>query len=58
VAAAKIQPVRMFQGKAELAMNFYVSLFAGAERSVMKASFRIGTQTILCTDSTGGRLQN
>ena len=56
----------MFEGKAEEAMNFYVSLFAGAEvlrvlrygpnrpgaeGSVMKASFRIGSQTVLCTDS-------
>ncbi|HXN26424.1 MAG TPA: VOC family protein [Candidatus Acidoferrales bacterium] len=67
MADTKIQPSLMFQGKAEEAMNFYVSLFPGAEvlgiirhgpdgpgaeRSVMKASFRIGTQTILCTDST------
>ena len=47
-------------------MNFYVSLFPGAEvfgiirygpngpgaeGSVMEASFRIGSQTVLCTDS-------
>ena len=63
MADTKIQPFLMFQGKAEEAMNFYVSLFPGAqvlgivrhgpgaERSVMKASFRIGTQTILCTNS-------
>jgi predicted 3-demethylubiquinone-9 3-methyltransferase (glyoxalase superfamily) len=62
----KIQPFLMFEGKAEEAMNFYVSLFPGArvlgiirygpdgpggEGSVMKASFRIGSQTIMCTDS-------
>jgi predicted 3-demethylubiquinone-9 3-methyltransferase (glyoxalase superfamily) len=62
----KIRPFLMFDGKAEEAMNFYVSLFAraavlevvrhgpqgpGAEGSVMKASFRIENQTILCTDS-------
>jgi len=56
----------MFEGKAEEAMNFYVSLFPGAkildikryganqpgpEGSVMKASFSIGNQTVLCTDS-------
>jgi len=56
----------MFEGKAEEAMNFYVSLFPGAEvlgivrygangpgveGSVMKASFSIGSQTIRCTDS-------
>jgi predicted 3-demethylubiquinone-9 3-methyltransferase (glyoxalase superfamily) len=53
---AKIQPLLMFGGKAEEAMNFYVLLFPGAkvlgiirygpkgpgsEGSVMKASFRI-----------------
>jgi 3-demethylubiquinone-9 3-methyltransferase len=31
VADTKIQPFLMFQGKAEEAMNFYVSLFSGAE---------------------------
>jgi predicted 3-demethylubiquinone-9 3-methyltransferase (glyoxalase superfamily) len=56
----------MFEGKAEEALNFYVSLFPGAEvlgvlrhgptgsgveGSLAKASFRIGGQTILCTDS-------
>jgi len=56
----------MFEGKAEEAMNFYVSLFPaakildikryganqpGPEGSVMKASFSIGNQTVLCTDS-------
>ena len=61
-----VQPFLMFEGKAEEAMNFYVSLFpnakvvnnerygpnrAGAEGSVMKASFSIGNQTVLCTDS-------
>jgi predicted 3-demethylubiquinone-9 3-methyltransferase (glyoxalase superfamily) len=66
MSEAKIQPFLMFEGKAEEAMNFYVSLFAGAkvlgvlrygpngpgaEGSVMKASFRIGSQTVLCTDS-------
>jgi predicted 3-demethylubiquinone-9 3-methyltransferase (glyoxalase superfamily) len=56
----------MFEGKAEEAMNFYVSLFPnakvldikryganqpGPEGSVMKATFSIGNQTVLCTDS-------
>ena len=56
----------MFAGKAEEAMNFYVSVFPnaevlnvlwygpnapGAEGSVLKASFRIGSQTLMCTDS-------
>jgi len=56
----------MFEGKAEEAMNFYVSLFPGAEvldivrygpngpgveGSVMKASFRMRNQTVMCIDS-------
>ena len=56
----------MFQGKAEEAMNFYMSLFpqsgindvvrygpgeAGAEGYIMKASFSMGGQSVLCTDS-------
>ena len=56
----------MFEGKAEEAMNFYVSLFpgsevidtvrygagaAGAEGSVMKATFSVGGQVVMCTDS-------
>jgi len=64
---SKIRPFLMFAGKAEEAMNFYVSLFYGAEvlsivrhgsngpgveGSVMTASFRIGNQTVMCTDST------
>jgi predicted 3-demethylubiquinone-9 3-methyltransferase (glyoxalase superfamily) len=61
-----VSPFLMFQGDAERAMNFYVSLFEdgsitsivrygpqgpGAEGSVMKASFTIAGQTILCIDS-------
>jgi predicted 3-demethylubiquinone-9 3-methyltransferase (glyoxalase superfamily) len=64
---AKIKPFLLFQGKAEEAMNFYVSLFdnamvldivrytaneSGTEGSIKKAEFAIGDQTILCTDST------
>jgi predicted 3-demethylubiquinone-9 3-methyltransferase (glyoxalase superfamily) len=56
----------MFEGKAEEAMQFYVSLIpgsqvidilrygpgqAGAEGSVMRASFTVGGQTVLCIDS-------
>src|SRR6266576_3865815 len=62
----KVRPFMMFQGKAEEAMKFYVSLFpgseivdivrygpgeAGAEGSVKKAAMSIGRQSVLCTDS-------
>ena len=61
-----IRPFLMFEGKAEAAMSFYVSLFAeseildivrygpgeaGAEGSIMKATFTVGGQTVMCTDS-------
>jgi predicted 3-demethylubiquinone-9 3-methyltransferase (glyoxalase superfamily) len=64
--STKVQPFLMFEGKAEEAMNFYVSLLPGSriidikrygpgepgpEGSVMKASFSVGDQTILCIDS-------
>jgi predicted 3-demethylubiquinone-9 3-methyltransferase (glyoxalase superfamily) len=64
--SVKVQPFLMFEGKAEEAMNFYVSLFPGskitdivrygagqpgAEGSVMKASFSLAEQTVLCIDS-------
>jgi predicted 3-demethylubiquinone-9 3-methyltransferase (glyoxalase superfamily) len=63
---AKVLPFLMFQGKAEEAMNFYVSLLPGAkvesivryganqpgrEGLVMKARFTFGNQAVLCTDS-------
>ncbi len=66
MANSRIHAFLMFEGKAEEAMNFYVSLFPdakviqlkrwpaggpGAEGSVMRASFSIGGQTIMCTDS-------
>lgn len=66
MADLTIRPFLMFEGKAEEAMNFYLSLFShakildiqryganqlGPEGSVMKASFSIGNQTVLCTDS-------
>jgi predicted 3-demethylubiquinone-9 3-methyltransferase (glyoxalase superfamily) len=61
-----VSPFLMFEGQAEQAMTFYVSLFEdgaitsivrygpqgpGTEGSVMKASFTIAGQTILCIDS-------
>lgn len=62
-----IRPFLMFQeGQAEEAMNFYVSLFPagevteivrygpggpGPEGSVMKASFSIAGQAVMCIDS-------
>jgi predicted 3-demethylubiquinone-9 3-methyltransferase (glyoxalase superfamily) len=58
---AKIQPFLMFEGKAEEAMTFYVSLYPGSEitelvrygsGSIMRAAFTVGGQSILCTDST------
>ena len=63
--AAKVRPFLMFQGKAEEAMNFYVSLIpgsevieivrygpeAGAVGLVMKATFSIGGQVVMCTES-------
>ena len=62
----KITPFLLFEGKAEEAMNFYVSLFensrvtsikrygpgeAGAEGSVMQAAFSIAGQAVMCIDS-------
>ncbi len=61
-----IQPFLMFEGKAEEALNFYVSLFPNShvddvsrygpggpakEGTIMKATFTIAGQTVLCTDS-------
>jgi predicted 3-demethylubiquinone-9 3-methyltransferase (glyoxalase superfamily) len=66
MARTSVHPFLMFEGKAEEAMNFYVSLFEdakvieilrygpnqpGKEGSVMRASFSIGGQTVLCIDS-------
>jgi len=60
-AQTKVRPFLMFQGKAEEAMKFYVSLFpgseildivrygpdeAGAAGSVMKAAFSVGGQSV------------
>lgn len=61
-----VRPFLMFEGKAEEAMNFYVSLLpgseildvarygageAGPEGSVKAASFAIAGQTVMCIDS-------
>nr|WP_137391232.1 VOC family protein [Rhodoligotrophos defluvii] len=63
---ASVRPFLMFQGDAEAAMNFYVSLFpnahivdivrygpgeAGPEGSIMTAVFSIADQSIMCIDS-------
>ena len=63
----RVLPFLMFDGQAEEAMRFYVSLFpgaevieiarygkgaAGAEGKVSRARFSVGGQTIQCTDST------
>jgi len=63
---ATVHPFLMFQGSAEEAMNFYVSLIegsevteierwpaggAGAEGSVYRATFRVGGQEVKCFDS-------
>jgi len=59
-------PFLMFEGRAEEAMNFYISLLpdsrilsinrygpgeAGREGSVMQARFQIAGQTVMCIDS-------
>ena len=61
-----VDPFRLFEGKAEEAMNFYVSRIpnsrvlgitrygpgqAGAEGSVAMAAFTLNGQRIMCTDS-------
>jgi predicted 3-demethylubiquinone-9 3-methyltransferase (glyoxalase superfamily) len=65
-AETTVRPFLMFQGKAEEAMNFYVSLFPGSaindlqrygpgepgpEGSVMRASFSVAGQSVMCIDS-------
>ena len=64
---SKISTFLMFEGKAEEAMNFYVSLFkdarvtsirrygpgeAGTEGSVMQAAFSLNGQQFMCIDSS------
>ncbi len=63
----KIINFLMFEGRAEEAMNLYISLFAdseithivrygadeaGAEGTVMHATFTLNGQTFMCIDST------
>ena len=63
----QVLPLLMFEGRAEEAMRFYVSLFPearvleiarygkgapGAEGSVSRAKFSVAGQTFMCTDST------
>ena len=62
----RVLPFLMFEGRAEEAMRFYVSLFPesrvieiarygkgaeGAEGTISRATFRIAGQDIMCTDS-------
>lgn len=62
----KVRPFLIFEGKAEEAMRFYVSIFPGGKvtdivryspggpgpgGSVMKATFTIGDQAVMCIDS-------
>ena len=64
--AKSVLPFLMFEGRAEEAMNFYVSLFAdgrieeikrygagqaGKEGSVQLARFSIAGQSVMCIDS-------
>lgn len=64
--ATFVRPFLMFEGRAEEAMNFYVSLFPGAEvnevarygpegpgpeGSIFRASFTLAGQTVYCIDS-------
>ena len=63
----RVMPFLMFDGQAEEAMRFYVSLFpeaevieiarygkgaVGSEGKVSRARFSVGGQTIQCTDIT------
>jgi predicted 3-demethylubiquinone-9 3-methyltransferase (glyoxalase superfamily) len=65
--SSKISTFLMFEGKAEEAMNFYVSLFkdasvthikrygpgeGGKEGSVMQAAFSLNGQRFMCIDSS------
>lgn len=66
MADQKITPFLMFEGKAEEAMNYYISIFdrseiltlkrygpnqPGPEGSVMQATFSLNGQTFMCIDS-------
>ncbi len=62
----KITPFLMFEGRAEEAMSFYISLFAGSEiqsitryasgeggpeGTIERAYFTVAGQNVMCTDS-------
>jgi predicted 3-demethylubiquinone-9 3-methyltransferase (glyoxalase superfamily) len=64
--ATSVRPFLMFEGRAEEAMNFYVSLIPGSEitsiarygpgqpgpeGSVMLATFTVAGQAMMCSDS-------
>ena len=64
--ANSVTPFLMFEGSAEAAMTFYVSLFPksaigdvarygpdgpGAEGSIMRADFTVAGQRVICIDS-------
>jgi len=64
--SATVRPFLMFEGKAEEAMNFYVSVFPdskvtdvtrygpgepGPENSIKVARFTLAGQTVMCIDS-------
>ena len=64
--ATTVRPFLMFEGRAEEAMNFYVSLIPGSEiksiarygpgqpgpeGSVMVATFTVAGQAVMCSDS-------
>src|SRR3954462_8543720 len=63
----QVLPLLMFEGQAEEAMRFYVSVFPdskvleisrygkaapGAEGTISRAKFTVAGQTLLCSDST------
>jgi predicted 3-demethylubiquinone-9 3-methyltransferase (glyoxalase superfamily) len=67
VSRQKITPFLMFSGRAEEAMNYYISIFerseildiqrygpdeAGAEGSVVHATFSLNGQAFMCIDSS------
>lgn len=67
MAGQKITPFLMFEGRAEEAMNYYLSVFdrseilsihrygpnqPGAEGTVMHATFSLHGQTFMCIDSS------
>lgn len=66
MADQKITPFMMFEGKAEAAMNYYISIFdrsevisvqrygpgeAGPEGSIVHATFTLNGQQFMCIDS-------